>query len=354
MDCKYCGKPLISTSTLCPNCGKKNDEYSGKSENGKARSFPTLALFSMAAVLVITILSGIAASAVVEPPKIDASVASVKPGSYNECVRLTFCENMELVDKAKMYLSTDGGDFSLYDGSEIVLNETKTYGFELYCVNKYGRKSNVYSFEYEIDAPKPAPLTVNIPEGKYKEDQYVEIMSADNSSTIYYSLNGSTFEVYSGPIKVSVGDTWIKAYSVNKDGTQGDTYSWDYSVAYNNIPSGSGSNNDGTAYFGLVVTFKGEPSDMEGVDDYYLCVGSEASKSLLTIGEITRGDINLPVGKIFKLWVVSGSIRSDVYNVEVGPNGGTVYFDCTVGEGGRPNFVNTSVLGEYLWVNKVG
>ena len=122
---------------------------------------------------------------------------------------------------------------------------------------------------------------------------------------------------------------------------------------YGNTAFGDISNDDGTAHFGLVVSFKGEESDMVGVEDYYVCIGSEESKTKLTIGGMCSGDINLPVGKIFKLWVVSGDMKSDVYRVEIGPKGGTIYFDCTVGEGGRPNFVNTSVLGQYLWVEKV-
>lgn len=117
---------------------------------------------------------------------------------------------------------------------------------------------------------------------------------------------------------------------------------------YGNTAFGSPLSEDGTVLFGLVVSFNGEESDMLGIEDYYLCLGNEDNVTKLNIGRTTSGDTNVEPGSVYKLWVKSGDMKSDVWSVEVGGIGGTIYFDCTVGQNGCPELVFTQALGEGL------
>lgn len=128
----------------------------------------------------------------------------------------------------------------------------------------------------------------------------------------------------------------------------------EYDKNYGDTAFGSIDNGDGTAHFGIVVEFKAEESEMEGVEEYRMCIGRDTGDNVLTPGRLMSGDINLPVGKKFEVWVVSGDTKSEIYSIEIGPKGGTTYFECTVGEGGKPVLTSTSVLGKYIWVERVG
>ena len=128
------------------------------------------------------------------------------------------------------------------------------------------------------------------------------------------------------------------------------TPEWDKD--YGNTAFGVIENDDGTAHLGIVVEFKAEESEMEGVEEYRMCIGSDTGANVLTPGRTMSGDIDLPVGKKFNVWVASGDAKSEVYSIEIGPKGGTACFDCTVGKNGKPVLTSTSVLGKYLWVTE--
>ena len=113
------------------------------------------------------------------------------------------------------------------------------------------------------------------------------------------------------------------------------------------------TNEDGTVTLFLMVTFVSEKSDMAGVEDYYFCSGTDANRTKLTPGESISGTIDVPVGTVSSVWVVSGDVKSEEYSIEIGYYGGSVYFDCRVGADGRPELVSTQVLASNIWVEKL-
>jgi len=107
-----------------------------------------------------------------------------------------------------------------------------------------------------------------------------------------------------------------------------------------------------TCHLGVYVTFEGDDSDMIGVDDYILHIGSEENRNKLTVGQMMSGTINVPEGS-YKIWVESGNSNSDVWLMNVSGKGGSFYFTCTVGENGCPDFVSTDALGTDISVTRI-
>lgn len=89
----------------------------------------------------------------------------------------------------------------------------------------------------------------------------------------------------------------------------------------------------------LILNFEGKADDMDGVDEYILCVGSMFDQ--YTIGDIGytySAEVPMTVESICKVWVISGENSSDAFNIITGTEPGTVKFKCKVGKQGVPVF----------------
>lgn len=261
MHCKFCGAELLEGSTYCIQCGHKNEaadqqnltasdsgETQGETREENTETIPPRAPGEqdlrppkgkgisprekkmIAGILVVAVVLVILAVAAILPP---VPKPSLQAGQYGECEEITFSvsDTLRIGYEASIYVSENGSTFDWYNGSGYFLNQNRTYTFQVYAINGLGLKSATKEYVYEMDVPKPAPLTVSVEPGRYTEPKTLEITSPDGSA-IYYTMDGSEPTTQSQPYTESIslpnGDISVKAVAVNSDGTLGDVNQWDY------------------------------------------------------------------------------------------------------------------------------
>lgn len=361
MHCKFCGAELLEGSTYCIQCGHKNEaadqqdptasdsgETQGETREENTGTIPPRAPGEpdlrppkgkgisprekkmIAGILAVAVVLVVLAVAAILPP---VPKPSLRAGQYGECTEITFSvsDTLRIGYEASIYVSENGSTFDWYDGSGYFLNQNRTYTFQVYAINGLGLKSATKEYVYEMDVPKPAPLTVSVEPGRYTEPKTLEITSPDGSA-IYYTMDGSEPTTQSQPYTESIslpnGNISIKAVAVNSDGTLGDVNQWDYVMEVPVPREVTFSTEEGRYTNDFELTLQSD----EGEPIYYTTDGSQPDQN----SAVYEGPIPVTMGTTVTISAVAvnqygmqSPVVSKTYSVtgnRFGDQSGTVAF----------------------------
>lgn len=287
MKCKFCGSELVEGTSFCIKCGKNNaketvdlkEEKSGEGGENVNKIVKNKISLNMKVILTAILIVVLAAIfflvTLIIPCKPKATLAS---GRYDECKNLSFeaSKLLPFLGETKIYVSENDGEFHLYDGEKIILNQVKKYSYDVYTISSTGIKSSKCHYEYDMNVPVPHELKVTLNPGTYNEYKETEI-KVDDGSKIYYTIDGTdpttASKAYSSAIHLEDGKTVIKAIAVNNDGTISKIYEWEYEVKLPVPANVSYSIESGLYYKAFELELKSDDDSKI----YYTLDGSEPS-----------------------------------------------------------------------------
>lgn len=206
------------------------------------------------------------------------ATANPQSGLFNTTLNVTLSAQDNVDPNPKVYYTTDGSDPTTsatrieYNGS---ISISSNIILKFAAVDLSNNWSPVYSENYTIDLV--APVANATPSGgKYNGSQIVNL-SANEPSTIYYTVDGSVptknSTVYSGPISVT-NTTTLKFFAVDSAGNPSNVsteiYTMDITLptAWANVKSGTYNTNK------VISLSMSEPGSI-----YYTINGSTPTKS---------------------------------------------------------------------------
>ena len=293
MNCKHCGAELIGNSSFCVKCGRNNNEETaenkpeslespnGNKDTNNRKSINLKIVLIPVILIIISVTALIVAMVIPCTPK-----ASLESGKYEECKKISFevSRIFPFGKEPELYIAIDGGSFNLYDGREFYLNQARSYSYDVYSVNGAGIKSSEKHFEYNMNVPRPAELSVNVNPGRYEDYKDIEIKTNDGS-TVYFTTDGTEptgySNVYKKPIHLDNGNTTIKAFAINDKGTAGDVYQWDYELVFPTPSEVSYSADSGVYYSAFDLKLKSD----DNAKIFYTLDGSDPTANSIEYTE---------------------------------------------------------------------
>lgn len=257
-----------------------------------------------------------------------APQANLESGTYTEVQTIRIDDSQD----TDVYYSFNGSETARYNSDEWHLNQKQEYRLECYSVNQLELQSDVQQYVYTMEIPVPAKVVSSLPDGVYTTPQVVEL-SAEDDTTIYYTLDGSDPDTnslrYEDKLETHQGKNVIKAVAYNKIGTRGEMYEGiidlELPVPENvRMSVGSGRYSD---------VFSVELIQPDGAQVYYSLDGSDPQI-------LYTGAISIPKGTTVltaiaeneyhqKSDIVSEkyTVQYDRYIMERGETGSTVLYD---------------------------
>jgi hypothetical protein len=253
--------------------------------------------------------------------------ASSNGGTFSSAQTVTLSVN----ETSTIYYTLDGStptiSSSIYS-SAITINSTSTLKF--FGKDTSGNSSTVQSVSFTITGVDTTPptITINPVAGTYTGTQSVTL-SANETSTIYYTLDGSTpttsSSVYSAPISVSASET-IKYFGVDSAGNNSVVQTANYTINVDTTPPViTASPAAGSYSSSQSVTLS---SNETGSTIYYTTNGTtpttsstvysspitiSATTTLQFIGKDALGNISTPVAATYTINSLT-NIVSDSFN----------------------------------------
>lgn len=146
---------------------------------------------------------------------------SQESGLYHDKIYLSlFADPSEVI-----YYSLDGSkpdSSSILYQKPIELSKEGSYEVKAVAVNKYDIESEVGTGTYDLQYPIPSPPIVTPATGTYPVGTLMKVVTDDEKSNAYYTLNGSLPSVkskqYSLPIPLRKGKYEVTVVCINKYG----------------------------------------------------------------------------------------------------------------------------------------
>ena len=159
------------------------------------------------------------------------STISLASGDYNTAQTITLAATDNEDPSPAIYYSLNGAAYVQYTAS-LSLNAEGDYTLNYYSVDASGNSEAVNTATYHLDWTAPT-VTADPAAGTYMDSVDVSLSASDG--TIYYSTDGSNFDVYSSALTFVTTST-LYFYGVDAMGNQSTTSSETYTIEYTPEP----------------------------------------------------------------------------------------------------------------------